>query len=210
MVLKFEDYIKEGFMSKTYDRLKSGEKRMENTIGLNSEEKKIYDLFGELCTGGEYNNQDNIKKFSKVLHNVDNKKYESFISNIFTGLEHLGCSPTTFRDAVKSVKDGNCVVLYSTYDGDDYLHSEFMMWGLIDDHLAKIGISQELEKDGEISLRIVMTSDSKAKSLATGDFHLSISDDYDVQAFEIPINVFTKIVSQNKRIGSYTEPIWLQ
>lgn len=30
MVLKFEDYIKEGFMSKTYDRLKNGENRSED------------------------------------------------------------------------------------------------------------------------------------------------------------------------------------
>ena len=34
MVLKFDEYIKEGFLSKTYDRYRTGEKRLEDKLPM--------------------------------------------------------------------------------------------------------------------------------------------------------------------------------
>lgn len=202
MVLKFEDFVNEGFVNKTLKRVRTGAIKSENNIGLTNEENEIYKLFGELCEGGAYNNSEECIKFAKVLKNIDTDKYDDFIFNIFGSLKKMGCESIKFNPSmVNTIKEGSNAIVFFDESNTMTNLSEFAMWGLIDERLTTIRIHHEISIDDNKThiLRIHMNDGVEKNQL--DQIGVDSSDDY--VAYKIPIEVFKKIISQNKRTGRH-------
>lgn len=86
MVLKYNEYIKEGLWSKGVKRSETGEERLEDN-DLTPEERQVYDLLKEWCKGGQFNITKG--KF-EPRHSFD-KDWDEFQKNLFDQLSKIDC-----------------------------------------------------------------------------------------------------------------------
>ena len=85
-ILNFNEFINEGLWSKTLNRGRTGEVRLED-IDMTPDERECYKLLKEWCRGGQFN-VENERKQQRFSFDQD---FEQFQKNLYDGLSKLDC-----------------------------------------------------------------------------------------------------------------------
>lgn len=187
MVKKFNEFIKEGLVNKTLKRVRTGVGRIEDRDGLSEEEYAIYKLFSEWCKGGQLCLVDDI---FKARHSFSGD-WQEFQMNILNKLKEFGCPELHVKGQIAlAIKDGHGVFIVKKHSYDRTPSNENLMIGFINN--VQTTFNTNYYEENNVSV-------IKSRLFREGVVSTQLHDDEIYKAYIIPIKVFEKIMSQNKK-----------
>lgn len=194
MVLKFEEFINEGILSKTINRSKTDTKRLGDINEddfTTEEEQDIYDLLSEWCTGGQLNIT---KGLGEPRHHFKGD-WEQFQTQLLDELSDY-CQPVRRKiDVERALEDGYGVIYVCKNSLG--VENAINMVGFVDGKQTKF----YTEYFREDNVKVILTN-----IYQEGKIHVQISEDRFngiYKGYKIPIKPFIKMVKQNKKCQNF-------